>query len=573
MAEWKRTTEDSGTGKLRQCIRACAIYSIRSLLLLPFFALADPHSEPRAGVAGDIQTAILSPAFLKANEASIGVMTINNGSIFDLKNPDENNWLYKLANRTHAITRPDVIQQQLLFNTGDRYSPRVLEESERLLRSNRYIQEATITPLRFENGVVDIDVRTTDTWTLVPKLDFSRKGGENNTALGFKELNLFGSGMQVELAYESDVYRDSTIVKIIDRNLGSSWYSLAVVYGDNSDGHTRFLTLARPFFSLDTNLSGGLSYFDSDQLDSLYDQGELYGEYRHRAKSYELFGGWSNGLATGWTRRYTTGLAYDEHEFAPVEENVAAISITPENRKFVYPFVGIELMQDRYEKGQNYDQIQRTEDRYLGTRISARLGYANSAFGSDRNAWLINAEVQTTFVTSKQSNLFLSGDISARREKGALHNLVLHAGAKYYKRQSGGRLFYASLDASYGRNLDVDNQLLLGGDNGLRGYPLQFLSGDKRALVTLEQRFFTDWYPFRLFRVGAAVFFDAGRTWGTSLAGSENPGMQKDIGLGLRLGNSRSGQGHVIHVDLAFPLDGDGGMDDVQFLIETKKSF
>ena len=34
-------------------------------------------------------------------------------------------------------------------------------------------------------------------------------------------------------------------------------------------------------------------------------------------------------------------------------------------------------------------------------------------------------------------------------------------------------------------------------------------------MFTLEERFYTKWQPLKLFNVGAAVFFDAGRTWGT----------------------------------------------------------
>ena len=45
------------------------------------------------------------------------------------------------------------------------------------------------------------------------------------------------------------------------------------------------------------------------------------------------------------------------------------------------------------------------------------------------------------------------------------------------------------------------------------------------------------------------------------------------MGFGLRLGNSRSALGNVLHIDVAFPLDGDSSIRSVQFLIETKKSF
>jgi hemolysin activation/secretion protein len=158
-------------------------------------------------------------------------------------------------------------------------------------------------------------------------------------------------------------------------------------------------------------------------------------------------------------------------------------------------------------------------------------------------------------------------------ESDRLQNLTIKATAEYHRRQTERRLFYASVSGIFGNNLDIDNQILLGGDNGLRGYPLRYLSGDSSALLTIEQRFFSDWYPFRLFRVGAAVFFDAGRSWGPSLAGYENPGILTDIGFGLRLGNMRSGLGRMIHIDLAFPLNGDESIDSVQLLIEAKSSF
>jgi len=80
-------------------------------------------------------------------------------------------------------------------------------------------------------------------------------------------------------------------------------------------------------------------------------------------------------------------------------------------------------------------------------------------------------------------------------------------------------------------------------------------------------------YLFRLFRVGGAVFIDVGRTWGENPVGSENLGWLRNLGFGLRLGNTRSGAGRVLHVDLAFPLDGAESISRVQLLLQAKKSF
>jgi hypothetical protein len=84
---------------------------------------------------------------------------------------------------------------------------------------------------------------------------------------------------------------------------------------------------------------------------------------------------------------------------------------------------------------------------------------------------------------------------------------------------------------------------------------------------------YSNWFPFQLFNVGGAVFFDVGHVTGRDPLGSEPQGVLKDVGIGLRLGNSRSALGNVLHIDLAFPLDGDSSIDKMQVVVETKRSF
>jgi len=45
------------------------------------------------------------------------------------------------------------------------------------------------------------------------------------------------------------------------------------------------------------------------------------------------------------------------------------------------------------------------------------------------------------------------------------------------------------------------------------------------------------------------------------------------LGLGLRFGNTRSGLGNVLHIDVAFPLQGDRDISMAQLLVETKASY
>jgi hypothetical protein len=530
-------------------------------------------SMPAAGDDGFAPAATFVPSVFEGVSPVVGSIVIQNDNVFDLDNPEEDGLFYRLANKAHIKTRPDVIYQQLLFTEGEALSKNAVDESERILRSNRYLQDASIAAAPQEDGTVDVIVNTIDSWTLVPRFSLSRSGGENSSGIGLKEMNLFGTGIELEALYKSNVDRDSMIFKYLDRNLFDSWYSLAAIYAVNSDGQTKFLDLNMPFYSLDSRNAHGFSLLDNDQVDSLYENGEIMGQFRHEAQTFDVFRGWSKGLQDGWTKRFKFGVAYDDHQFSELIDEPVPPDLVPENRKLVYPYIGFELLENEYEKTKNVEQINRTEDRFLGTRISARLGYAASAFGSDRDAWIVDAGAQTAFGSTDKTSLYLSSAIAARIEDSGVQNATLVAGARYYRRQSDHRLFYASLGGTIGHNLDGDNQLLLGGDNGLRGYPLRYRSGDKSVLLTLEQRYFTDWYPFRLFRVGGAVFFDAGRTWNNRFPSAQNDGVLRDIGFGLRLANARSGQNRMTHIDVAFPLDGDHSIKNAQLVIETRKSF
>ena len=173
----------------------------------------------------------------------------------------------------------------------------------------------------------------------------------------------------------------------------------------------------------------------------------------------------------------------------------------------------------------------------------------------------------------------MGASASGRLEHGALADAVFGVVARYHWRQTPRHTFFTSLVADHGVNLDVDKQLTLGGDNGLRGYPIRYRTGQGRWLFTAEERVFTDWYPFRLFTLGAAVFFDMGGVSGSSLVpATPLPGepprkVLRDIGFGLRVGNMRSALGNVIHIDVAHPLDGNASISRIQVIVEARRSF
>lgn len=509
---------------------------------------------------------------LEAAGARVGKILIDNQNIFDLRDPKDDTPLFRLANRLHPRTHQQVIRKQLLFRSGQPYSRRLLDESERILRADGYFYDAWIRPVSYHDGTVDVRITTRDVWTLNPGFNFGRSGGTNSTGVQLEEINFLGSGTTVKLSHTNSVDRTATGVQVNDAHAFGGWTSVSANYVDLSDGRLREFSVQRPFYALDTRWAAGAYTLNDLQTDSLYDRGQVIDKFRDLHEGAQGYVGWSSGLQNGWVRRWTTGFAYDAHRFAPLSSWTGVTAI-PADRRFVYPWVQFDVVQDDFMRLWNHDEIARTEDFYLGTSASVRAGWAKSGVGSSQNAFLFQSSASRGFRNGGSSTLLLGWDFSGRVTDGTLRNGLMDASIRYYVAQSKNWLFFTTLLGTRGWRLDLDDQILLGGDNGLRGYPLRYQDGTERALWTVEQRYFTDWYPFRLFRVGGAVFFDVGRVWGSAPLAPANFGALKDVGFGLRFGNARSGLGNVVHVDLAFPLNVTTGVKRVQFLVQTESRF
>jgi outer membrane protein assembly factor BamA len=502
----------------------------------------------------------------------IGTITVRVRDIFDTTKPAENKALYRLANRLHIDTREDALRAQLLFAEGDEFHARVLQETERALRRLRYVREPRVRVVSHHDGVVDIEVTALDVWTMSPGLSFGRKGGANTTSFDFDDFNVLGTGKRLSLGMRRDVDRSSKTLAWSDPNVFGSRWTSALEYADSDDGSTAGIVIERPFYSFDTRWTAGLKFLGDNGVQHRYRLGSRSDAFRRETQDADLYFGTSRGWDDGWVRRFTTGVRREHASFSNATGYLPSTRL-PGDRSFTYPYASVEYIQDDFATDTNCDQIERTEDLEFGTRYFLELGIADAALGSAASAALVRANASRGWRLHPEHTLFVSAGLSGRFAGGAPRNAIYSASARYDWRTSPATLFHVSLQGDVGKGLDFDNELMLGGDNGLRGYPLRYQTGDARALLTLEERFYTGWYPFKLFNVGGAVFADIGRSFGRSALDAPNLGTLRDVGFGLRFSNSRSALANVLHVDIAFPLDGDPSIKRMQFLVETKRSF
>lgn len=506
----------------------------------------------------------------------VGRLLIRREQIFDLSDAAQDRFLFRIANDLHVLTREQTVREQLPFLLeGDEFVPLELVEAERLLRSVDWLYDARVVPVRRCGESVDLAVLTRDVWTILPTVEFDLSGGESSWSLGVEDENLLGRGETLGVLFKDDVDRSGFGFLFFDPAvLGSPW-RLNLEAADNDDGHRLDLHLRRPFRSLDERSSRGLRLTQDERIQPLFDAGSRTAEFLQRSHSGELNFALSTGRVNGHVRRWRAGVAWQDIAFsrAPGELQPERLAT---DRRAAYPFVGLETIEDDFVPIANLAQIGRAQDLHLGRRLAWSLGLSPDAFGADDGRILLEARWRDG--TRPSESLILTGGAALQ---GAVtmsdmepENLFLSAGGELHLLQTDSLRFYAALDGTLARGLTADRQLQLGGSSGLRAYPQRFQQGDRRIRLHLEERWYADGEPLRLFRWGAALFMDAGRAWFSGDADDAEEGWLANVGIGLRLMPTRLPTSGMLHIDLAAPLRSGGrGVDDLQLSVTVRSRF
>ena len=464
------------------------------------------------------------------------------------------------------------MRRLLIFKPGERVSLRVIDETVRLIRQSSSVYDVDIRPVRYEDGVVDIAVTTRDTWTLEPGARIRRAGGVNSGALNIKETNLAGTGTTVGLERRTDVDRSGTAFQLSHEHLFDGWTSANLERVTYSDGSSATVGVTRPFYALDTRWAAGASASRFDRLDNVYEGGSKVSAYRHRQHTAETFGGWSPGLVNGWTHRYSAGLSYSDDIYS-IDPGQPLTPQLPPDKTRAGPFLRYEVVQDDFMPVMNRDRIQRPEYLTMGLASAIQVGRSLAVLGSTDQPWQLSANVAKGFRVSAGHELLTSANYSAQYGNSTGDVRSAGGAVRYFVPQHGAFLLYLAANGDVVRSPNFSDELLLGGDNGLRGYPLRYQRGRHRMLFTAEERYYSDWYPFRLFRVGVAAYYDVGRAWTSQIANPSDRWLS-DFGVGLRFLNARTSFGNILHVDLAFPLHKtDSSIRSRQLLVMTQKTF
>ncbi|HAO99134.1 MAG TPA: hypothetical protein DCQ83_03720 [Fibrobacteres bacterium] len=552
-----------------------------------------------------------TPGFTRARDlpddfqGKIGEIRFNIRDAFDgaETHSDAEKTLYDIGNKLHINTRETTVRRRLLFREGDMITADLLRETEKNLREEQFLADAIIEVIRQSDSTVLVRVTTYDQWTTVPAFSVNRKGGKWVWWVGPVESNLLGTGQRLGFFVGQDIERDSRWIDFENKAFTPLRLQLLAQYAWLSDGYFYSFGLSRPLrartdeWGFSISATGGESaenlYLSGNDLDALEHKNKLDSTERFRLGQTNLLGQWDN-IAThssyvGITRAYGYSLKFSVTPFYERESRHLKDSLFYVVDTALWDSLGLDrtkapplnarhdellgatmsVYRYSYKTVHNFRNLKWSETLETGWRLSASMAQNQDWLGANNRDWLLS--YAAVYNNAWMDALFLNSGATLR-------NFISPQGTNTGSTSASVEgqwkpIYYLStvLNAQYdGLFADTTSKrLYLGEESGLIGFPNFYYSGRAKVLVFAEQRFFP---PFEFGTVvpAFAVFVNGGNTY-RSQSAVDLSDMHYALGVGLRLGATRSVQKVVNHVNVVWPL-GEKNLSGWSWGIRASKS-
>lgn len=267
------------------------------------------------------------------------------------------NWGERTGNRFHLKTKKLAIKDLLLFKKNTAYNLLKIQESERIIRAQKYVNRVTITE-EFANAKsdsVDITIRVLDSWSTIPKISVS--GSQNS--VGLNERNFFGIGHQFDYKFtnrSSDGKTANNLAYTVP-NIRNTFIKTKLKYNIDLDNYyEKSISFERPFYSPLTKWAAGISLDQQFRKDTLQGIDLKYANQNFKYSSHDFWIGKAVQILKGNTvNSKTTNLIVSARFLNINYIEKPTIAYDPidfySNEKFIMSGIGIttrNFIQDKY---------------------------------------------------------------------------------------------------------------------------------------------------------------------------------------------------------------------------------
>jgi hypothetical protein len=448
------------------------------------------------------------------------------------------NLLTEAGNRMHFRTLRLTIHNLLLFKKNQPFDSLLVKESERLIRSQKYVHEVAfrVVDAGKVSDSVDIYIRELDKWSFIPEGGISTE----NIRIVITEKNVLGTGHELKNDFRRNYIKsvNSYDVNYSIPNINNTYISSTLHYAtDGYKNYSRSLSVDRPFFSPFAKWAAGMSLSSQYRRDSLKTADLVNVPYTLKYGTQDFWGGNAQRIFKGNTEiaRVThliTTARYLRIRFdaapAPIYDSAQIYS----NENFYLAGIGIatrKYFQDSYIFGYGI-----TEDVPVGAAYGLTGGYQ------------IKGSTGRLYTGARFSfgNYIKWGYMSTNLEYGTFwrsslaEQTVITAGINYFT----GLIEIANWkfrqfmkpQITLGIHRFPTEGITINNENGIRGFDAS-LPGTKKMMLTLQTQSYAPWH-FLGFCFGPYIIYSMGLL-GNSSTGFIRSHVYSQFGLGLLMKN------------------------------------
>ena len=450
------------------------------------------------------------------------------------------NWGEKNGNKLHIKTKRLAIKNLLLLKKGKPLDSLLVKESERLIRTQRYISRVSITPelISQNSDSVDVNIRVLDSWSFVPNGAVSG----SRTSFQINEHNFLGTGMEFDNRYTkrfSDGKQANSIDYIIP-NITNTFIRTTLSYHIDLDNfYRKSINIERPFYSALTKWGGGIYVDQQFRKDTLQDANMIYAPQNFKYNSQDYWLGHAFRIYKGNSiYERTTNLILSSRYFEKRFLESPSIIYDPDNffssEKLYLGGIGIttrKFVEDKYIFRNGL-----VEDIPIGKVYGITGGYQ---FKNNVGRYYLGG--QASF-----GNYFKWGFLSTNLEFGTFFNKGITSQtafsfqANYFTnlfeigRWKLRQFVKPQFVLGINRMNSIGDKLTINENFGITGFN-SALYGTKKMMVTLQTQAYSPWNlgGFRLnpyFNYTMALLADSGSQ-------IQNCKMYSKIGVGLIINN------------------------------------
>ena len=469
----------------------------------------------------------------------------------------------RVSRALHVTTREDVIRNFILLREGDICTDLRRAESERILRAQAFLADASVTALPSAGGGITLYVRTVDEVSIIV-------GGAASTG-GVKALRLGSSNINGTSSYlagswrDGDGYRDEWGARYGHQQVFGRPYTLDVEVERKSLGEQWLVESSHPFYTDIQRVAWRMRTGSSSDYIEFPTDSALNRALPVERKFFDIGG----VVRIGPPGRLTLlGASLSGDEDMPA---VAPVIIGPDglaedtdltlrgryrDHRMARANVLWGVRDLTFKSRRGFDALRATQDIPAGFQLGTMFGRSLSVLGSRDDDIFLATDLYLGIVGRYSVlRLQLQGEGRRANDTGTWDGLLTSGRVAQYLKTSDRNTLIASVEWSGGWhqripfNLGLDDKR-----SGVRGFGNSRIVGGQRAIARAESRWVLG--PVSQYGdLGIAAFADFGRLYAGDVPfGSRSP-LSSSAGLSILAAVPR-GSARLFRVDFAVALAG-----------------